>query len=318
MSIKSYWDDLMDLVIVGSLAYDSLETPAGTSENELGGSGSYGGFSAAFHARLDGKPEIGIIGVVGEDFLDEHLEWYRESGLDIQGIEVQPGKTFKWIGSYQGKMDQAVTHDTQLNVFESFSPVVPELYNSPKVLVCANLHPDLQASVLNQAKARRVSILDSMNLWINIARKSLEEVIKRVDILILNDEEVRMLTADDNLIRASQTLLSMKDGGILVVKKGENGVIAFHPDGIISIPSYPTINQVDPTGCGDSFAGAMAQKLAMGEGEISVHELMESLVSATVTASFTIESFGTDKIRNLQPHEYYGRLKHYRMITKTS
>ncbi len=308
----------MDVLIVGSLAYDSLETPSGKAENELGGSGSYGGFSAAFHGRNRGNSKIGLIGVVGEDFLDEHMTWYREAGIYTEGIVVKQGKTFRWVGSYNAKMDQAITHDTQLNVFESFVPVVPKAFTSPKVLVCANLHPELQSMTIDQTVVGRVTILDSMNLWINIARSKLEEVMKRVDILVLNDEEVRMLAGDNNLIRASQKIIQMKDGGILVVKKGENGVLAFHPEGMISIPSFPTINQVDPTGCGDSFAGAMAQRLSTGVGEITRRELMDSLIHATVTASFTIESFGTQRIRNLNFNEYKKRLNLYKHITMTS
>ena len=165
---------------------------------------------------------------------------------------------------------------------------------SPKVLMCANLHPSLQSSVISQTNVKRVSILDSMNLWIDIANQELREVMTKVDILILNDAEVKMLAGDENLIRAAEIVLGMKKGGILVVKRGEHGVLV-HPDGIISMPSYPTRQLTDPTGCGDSFAGAIAQYLTQNTGEVSRNELAESLVHATVTASFTIENFGTEK-----------------------
>jgi len=308
----------MDVLIVGSLAYDSLETPAGSVENELGGSASYGGFSAAFHNNGDAGNGVGIVGVIGQDFQSEHLDWYKNAGLDISGIEVSQGETFRWKGSYHGTMAEAVTHETQLNVFENFQPKVPQSLRKTKVLMCANLHPSLQSSVISQTEVSRVSILDSMNLWIKIANEELRDVMKQVDILILNDAEVRMLADEENLIVAAQAVLEMKNGGILVVKKGENGVIAFHPDGMISIPSFPTSNLVDPTGCGDSFAGSMAHYLSVNSGEVSRKELAESLVHATVTASFTIESFGTERIRKLSSEEYVSRLVEYRSITMTS
>lgn len=308
----------MDVLIVGSLAYDSLETPAGSVENELGGSASYGGFSAAFHNNKNAGNGIGIVGVIGQDFQSEHLDWYKNAGLDVSGIEVNQGETFRWKGSYHGSMAEAVTHETHLNVFENFQPKVPQSLKKTKVLMCANLHPALQSSVLSQAEVSRVSILDSMNLWIEIANEELKDVMKQVDILILNDGEVRMLADEENLIVAAKTVLEMKNGGILVVKKGENGVIAFHPDGMVSMPSFPTSNLVDPTGCGDSFAGSMAHYLSKNSGEVSRDELAESLVHATVTASFTIENFGTERIRKLTAEEYESRLLEYRSITKTS
>ena len=308
----------MDVLIVGSLAYDSLETPAGSVENELGGSASYGGFSAAFHNNKNVGNGVGIVGVVGQDFQSEHLEWYKNAELDISGIEVNQGETFRWKGSYHGSMGEAITHETHLNVFENFQPKVPQNLKQTKVLMCANLHPSLQSSVISQTTVSRVSILDSMNLWIEIANEELREVMKHIDILILNDGEVRMLAGEENLILAAESVLEMKNGGILVVKKGENGVIAFHPEGKISIPSYPTSNLVDPTGCGDSFAGSMAHYLSRNSGPVGREELAESLVHATVTASFTIESFGTERIRMLSIEEYESRVSEYRSITNTS
>ena len=308
----------MDVLIVGSLAYDSLETPLGSREDELGGSASYGGFSAAFHNRRTSGNGVALVGVIGEDFKEEDLELYIKSGLDISGIESSSGETFRWKGSYHGDMAEAVTHETHLNVFEHFQPKVPIGHASPKVLMCANLHPALQSSVLNQTKARRLSILDSMNLWINIAHDELIDVMRKVDIVVLNDGEVRMLASDDNLVTAAQTVLKMKNGGMLVVKRGEHGVLALHPDGLISMPAFPTSNVTDPTGCGDSFAGALSQFLAQGDGRVSRKELAESLVHATVTASFTIEEFGTERIRNLTIEEYESRLEEFRILSNTS
>ena len=308
----------MDVLIVGSLAYDSLETPLGSRNDELGGSASYGGFSASFHMRRMQGNGVSLVGVIGNDFKQEHLDWYTESGLEISGIESSNGQTFRWKGSYHGDMAEAVTHETHLNVFENFQPKVPATHTKPKVLMCANLHPSLQSSVLSQTEAQRLTILDSMNLWINIAHDELLSVIKLVDIVVLNDGEVRMLASDDNLIRAAKKVLEMKEGGILVVKRGEHGVLALHPDGFISMPAYPTLNLTDPTGCGDSFAGAMAQFLTQKNGPVGYDELAEALVHSTVTASFTIETFGTERIRNLSVDEYDLRLKEFRRISRTS
>lgn len=308
----------MDVLIVGSLAYDSLETPHGSRNEELGGSASYGGFSAAFHNRRISGDGVGLVGVIGEDFNPEHLAWYTSAGLNISGIESTSGHTFRWKGSYHGNMAEAITHETHLNVFEHFQPKVPDSHRTPKVLMCANLHPSLQSAVLSQTNAQRMSILDSMNLWINIAHDQLLEVMREVDLVVLNDGEVRMLASDENLVRAAHKVLEMMNGGILVVKRGEHGVIALHPDGFISMPAYPTSDIIDPTGCGDSFAGAMSQFLANGSGEVTRKELAESLVHATVTASFTIENFGSERLRNLTVEEYNQRLEEFRIISNTS
>lgn len=305
----------MDVLIVGSLAYDSLETPLGSRQDELGGSASYGGFSAAFHNKINNGNGVSILGVVGKDFKEEHLQWYQDSGIEISAIEVQEGSTFRWTGSYHGNMAEAITHETQLNVFESFEPKIPQSHFEPKILMCANLLPSIQSKVLDQVKPRRLTVLDSMNLWIEISLEELLEVIKRVELLILNDGEVRMLAGDENLISASKKVLGMKNGGILVVKRGEHGVIAFHPDGMISMPAYPTNNLVDPTGCGDSFAAALCQKLSSGSGELSRDELIESLIHATITASFTIEDFGVQRLRNISEEEYESRYLDYKFIS---
>ena len=308
----------MDVVIVGSIAYDSLSTPSGESEDELGGSATYGGFSSSFHSKRLSGGNVALVGVVGNDFLSSDLEKLVAAGLDIRGIETADGETFRWKGSYHGDMSEAQTHETHLNVFEHFQPKIPEDYRSPKVLFCANLHPALQMAVIQQSKPTRISILDSMNLWINIAKDSLLEVIKQVDLVVLNDGEVRMLAEDDNLVRASHTVQKMSNGAILVVKRGEHGVLALHPDGLLSMPAYPVLDIVDPTGCGDTFAGALATFLAQGNDDISKEELAQGLVHATVTASFTLLTFGTGKISALEISEYEKRLDEYRSITNTS
>jgi sugar/nucleoside kinase (ribokinase family) len=304
----------MDVLMVGSIAYDSVSSPAGKVEDALGGSAVYAGIASRFHANYLNLSKIGLVGVVGKDFLESDIAMLESQGLDLSGLEIAEGKTFRWEGSYHGDMGVAETHDTHLNVFGDFNPKVPESSTEPTVLFCANLVPALQAQVLEQAQGSRLSMLDSMNLWIEIARDDLLSVMKRVDLIIINDGEVKMLADDDNLVRAAKKLISMVGCNSLVIKKGEHGVIAFHQGEMIALPAYPTELVVDPTGCGDSFAGTIAAFLASGSGDVSKDELREALVRATVTASFTLESFGTGGLLSLNNDAFAERLAHFREI----
>ena len=300
--------------MVGSIAYDSVESPEGKVEDALGGSAIYGGIASQFHARHLDLGAVGIVGVVGTDFLQSDRDRLSDLGLDIRGIETAQGNTFRWSGSYHGDMGVAQTHDTQLNVFGEFEPKVPDFARNPKILFCANLLPILQSKVLDQVKPRRLSMLDSMNLWISTAKDDLMEVMKKVDLIIINDGEVKMLAEDENFIRASRKVVEMTDCSTLIVKRGEFGVIAFHGEEIISLPAFPTEMVVDPTGCGDSFAGTLASYLANGDGEISRSELREALIASTVTSSFTLESFGVNRLIGLGNNEFIQRLNQYNSI----
>tara|TARA_B100000927_G_scaffold69920_1_gene55413 strand:- start:799 stop:1707 length:909 start_codon:yes stop_codon:yes gene_type:complete len=297
--------------MVGSIAYDSVTSPVGKVEDALGGSAVYAGIASRFHGNYLGLEKIGLVGVVGQDFKATDIAMLESQGLDLTGLEIAEGNTFRWEGSYHGDMGVAQTHDTQLNVFGDFDPKVPSQSTSPKVLFCANLVPILQSKVLEQATGTRLSMLDSMNLWIEIAKEDLLSVMKRVDLIIINDGEVRMLAEDDNLIRASRTLIEMVGCQTLIIKKGEHGVVAFHDGEIISLPAYPTENIVDPTGCGDSFAGTIAAFLASNDGKLTRNELREALVRATVTASFTLESFGTSGLLALDNEMFSSRLNEF-------
>ena len=304
----------MEIVMVGSIAYDSVESPEGKVEDALGGSAIYGGIASQFHARHLDLGAVGIVGVVGTDFLQSDRDRLSDLGLDIRGIETAQGNTFRWSGSYHGDMGVAQTHDTQLNVFGEFEPKVPDFARNPKILFCANLLPILQSKVLDQVKPRRLSMLDSMNLWISTAKDDLMKVMKKVDLIIINDGEVKMLAEDENFIRASRKVVEMTDCSTLIVKRGEFGVIAFHGEEIISLPAFPTEMVVDPTGCGDSFAGTLASYLANGDGEISRSELREALIASTVTSSFTLESFGVNRLIALDNNEFIQRLNQYNSI----
>lgn len=299
----------MDVLIVGSVAYDSVVSPLGHVKDALGGSATYAGLACSFHAKRLSLEKIGLVGVVGEDFADSDRTLLVNSGLDLQGIETAKGETFRWSGSYHGTMAEAQTHETHLNVFEHFEPKVPESHQSPQITFCANLHPALQSSVLNQATPNRLSMLDSMNLWIDIARDSLIEVMQNVDLVIINDGEVRLLADDENLIRAARKVIEMIGVQTLVVKRGEHGVIAFHGPDIVSLPAYPTEQVVDPTGCGDTFAGSIAAHLASGAGELTRDELRLALLSATVSASFTLESFGIEGLHSMTQERFQHRLE---------
>ena len=310
--------DDMDVLIVGSIAYDSITSPQGSAHNTLGGSATYAGLAASFHQRRLNLERIGLVGVVGTDFRHQDFATFSNAGLDTTGLEVVEGSTFHWVGSYHGNMAQAETHETHLNVFETFEPKVPDHGTTSTIIFCANLHPSVQLSVLDQSTPARASILDSMNLWINIARDELIQAMKRVDIVVINDGEAMMLAGTDNLVQAAKDVQSMASIPTLIVKKGEHGVLALHENKLIALPAYPTSSVFDPTGCGDTFAGTLAACLAAGEGVIEMDELRNALIHATVSASFTLEGFGIEGLESMTEESYESRLFDYRLISGMS
>ena len=304
----------VSVLIVGSIAYDSVASPEGSVERALGGSATYGGLSCRFlQQHLTGR-ETGLVGVVGNDFADEDRQILADAGLDLEGLETAEGETFRWEGAYHGAMAEAETKATYLNVFEHFQPSVPETWQQPNVVFCANLHPALQNSVLEQTTAGRMTMLDSMNLWITIAKPALLEVMQAVDLIIINDGEARMLSGDENLVRAMHALAEETNTRTLIVKRGEHGVLALHDGALLALPAVPTADVVDPTGCGDTFAGALAAHLASGSGPLSLDELRTGLMMATVMASFTLEAFGTTALRSLDGSSFDQRMADYRSM----
>jgi sugar/nucleoside kinase (ribokinase family) len=294
----------LSVLIVGSIAFDSVETPRGIVEDELGGSAIYGSLACQFHLRGYSKGKTQIVGVVGEDFDVQHQEMLMSKGICTDGIEISPGDTFRWQGKYEGEMDEAITLQTDLNVFEHFSPKIPPHYTDSKIVFCANLHPLIQSTVLDQITSCRLKILDSMNLWISIARDELIAVMKRVDLIIINEGEIAQLTNQTDIPAAIDALKAEVGDKIFVIKKGSKGSVALVDGVMIELPSHVPIDAVDPTGCGDSFAGTLAAHLVKGEGEVTSQELKDAMMHATVTASMNLSTFGTNALQQLTKEQY--------------
>lgn len=282
-----------EVLIVGSVALDSLETPSGVVENALGGAATYGSVAASLFAPVH------LVGVVGDDFPDEHLEFLKNRNIDLAGLQVvEGGKTFRWKGDYLGDLNQAVTHETQLGVFEHFEPTLPAQYQDADFVFLANINPSLQLRVLDQVRNPRLVLCDTMNLWINIARESVWEIFRRVDIAVLNDGEARLLTEEDNVLRAGKKLLESGPKHV-IIKKGEHGALLFSQDGSLFVaPPYPIEEVVDPTGAGDSFAGALIGYLAKTD-DLSIENLRRAVVYGSVVASTTVQGFSLQSLRVL-------------------
>ena len=279
----------MSLLVVGSVAFDDVETPAGKREGILGGSAVY------FSLAASPFSPVRLVAPVGEDFPLAVAEAWRPRGIDPSGLEVvKGGKTFRWSGRYEGEMNSARTLKTELNVLGTFQPRIPKEFRDSDFLFLANTHPDTQRSVLEQVDRPRFVLADTMNLWIEHHRPALLALLKEVDGLLLNDEEARMLSGSRNLIGAGKRILDLGPK-VVVVKKGEHGSFLFTAGQFFALPAYPTDRVVDPTGAGDTFAGGLMGSLARS-GEANLANLKRGMVHGTVSASFTVESFGTDAI----------------------
>ncbi|MEC7584766.1 MAG: PfkB family carbohydrate kinase [Planctomycetota bacterium] len=281
----------MTLLVVGSTAFDTVETPHGEARDCLGGSSTY--FSLA--ARM--FTPVRLVSVVGEDFPDEHRAMLEAHDIDLAGLEKKVGKTFRWHGRYSADMNQRDTIDVQLNTFGDFAPDVPEAYKDSEFVFLANGAPSTQMSVLDQVEKPQLVVADTMDLWIETQRDELGALLRRVSGIIVNDEEAKQLTGESNLIRAGRSILEMGPS-LAIVKKGEHGSFLFGPDFQYALPAYPTENVLDPTGAGDSFAGGFMGYLA-GCDSISLSNMKRAVGIGTVTASLTVESFGTDGLVNV-------------------
>ena len=278
----------MALLVVGSTAFDTIETPFGTKKDCLGGSSTYFTLAASLFT------EVRLVSVVGDDFPEESKELLATRGARLDGLEVKPGKTFRWSGRYSADMNSRETLDVQLNTFGGFAPEIPSAFLDTPYVFLANGSPGTQSSVLEQMKGPLFTVADTMDLWIENERSDLDELLRGVDGLIINDEEVKMLTGETNLIRAGRALLSLGPK-LAIVKKGEHGAFLFSNYFQQALPAYPTDRVVDPTGAGDSFAGGFMGFLADCDS-LSLWNMKRAMAYGTVTASLTVEGFGVDRI----------------------
>jgi sugar/nucleoside kinase (ribokinase family) len=299
------------LVVVGSVAFDSVETPFGKRERMLGGSATHFALAARFFT------DVRIVGVVGRDFTDEHVDILSSRGVNTDDLErVDDGETFFWAGRYSWDLNSRETLDTQLNVFAEFQPKLSPESREARVLFLGNIQPDLQRQVRAQCDQAVFVALDSMNLWIDIARDSLIETIRGVDCVILNDAEARQLTEEPNLARAARRI---RDWGpsIVVAKQGEYGAALFTPEGFFSLPGYPLETVVDPTGAGDTFAGGFLGFLAAHAGSPFTEDLYRSAMTyGSVVASFNVEEFGTERVERLTMEEIEERFTEFERMTR--
>jgi sugar/nucleoside kinase (ribokinase family) len=297
----------MSLLVVGSVALDSLETPFGQKEDALGGSATYFSTSASFFSPVQ------VVAVVGEDFPEGHLTFLKGRGIDLEGVTREPGKTFRWKGKYGYQLNEAQTLDTQLNVFERFSPKLPESYRDAPYVFLGNIHPELQGQVLDQVRAPKLVAADTMNFWIQGSRDSLLKTLKRVNLLFVNDAEARQLAGEHNVVKAARAILSMGPTRV-VIKRGEYGALLFDRDHIFACPAYPLAEVFDPTGAGDTFAGGFMGTVAT-VGNLNPETLRRAMVTGSVMASFTVERFSLERLREVTRPEIHARFADFKQLT---
>jgi sugar/nucleoside kinase (ribokinase family) len=299
----------MSLLVVGSVALDSVETPTAKRDNVLGGSAVFFSYAASYFT------DVRLVGVVGEDWPGEHSELLKKQKIDVSGLQVIPGaKTFRWRGKYQPNMNDRETLEVHLNVFETFDPQIPASYKDCQFLFLANGTPTLQMKVLEQLPQAKLVVADTMDLWINIQNDELRALLKRLDGLVLNDSEAKLLTDDENLVRAGHKVRELGPK-FVVIKKGEHGAMFFSKDETYVMPAYPTADVIDPTGAGDSFAGGMMGYLASKQ-EASPQTLKEALAYGTIVASYNVEDFSLERMKQIGRPEIEARMKDYcRMLS---
>lgn len=299
----------MKILVVGSVAYDAVETPAGKRESQLGGSASYFSTSASYFTK------VGLIGVVGQDFAPSDKEMFESRGIDTSGLIEADGKTFRWAGEYMEDINEAVTLETQLNVFGDFEPELSEAHANAPYLFLANIDPTLQMNVLNSMNQRpKMIALDTMNLWIDIARSQLLDVIGKVDTLLINEGEAKQLTEQEHLPDAAAAIISQGPDAT-VIKRGEYGAALFGQGFSFAAPAYPLERVIDPTGAGDSFAGGFMGYLASVD-KVNEETLRTAAIAGSTMASFAVEDFGLDRIKNLTQEDIKGRFKAFEDLTR--
>lgn len=294
---------VMSLLVVGSVAFDTIESPSGKVEDELGGSAIY------FSAGASLFSPVRVVAVVGNDFDMKSLDFLSEQHVDLEGIYMEEGETFRWGGKYMLDVNERETIFTHLNVFENFNPVIPESYRESEYVFLANIDPELQQDVLSQVKNPEFVVMDTMNHWINEKRDAVIKVLKNVDGIILNDSEVRDLSGEHNLIKAAQEV-SKLGPELIIVKKGEHGAFIYAYDSYFFVPAYPLADVQDPTGAGDSFAGGFMGYIAQG-GKLRFPEFKKGLVFGTSVASFCVEQFGLGSFKGMTRGNIEDRAKQF-------
>ncbi len=299
------------LVIVGTVAFDAIETPFGKTNKILGGAATFIGLAAS-QFNIDSS----IVSIVGGDFPQEYLDLLSNKNIDISGVEiVKEGKTFFWSGKYHNDMNSRDTLITELNVLADFNPVVPQNYKNAEVVMLGNLHPLVQASVLDQMTTKpKLVVLDTMNFWMDCALNDLHNVIKRIDVITINDEEARQLTGEYSLVVAARKIHEMGPKYV-VIKKGEHGALLFHDDNVFYAPALPLEEVFDPTGAGDTFAGGFAGYLAK-TNDYSFENMKNAVIYGSTLASFCVEKFGTERMQNLTDKEVHRRLHQFKQLTQ--
>lgn len=294
------------ILVVGSVAFDDVQTSHGRRPECLGGSATFFGVTASRYTSTH------LVAVVGSDFPESHMNTLRQSGLNLEGLERAEGKTFRWRGRYSEDLSERETLDTQLNVFTDFSPKIPTHFRELPVIFLGNIHPQLQLEVLEQVEQPRLVVADTMNLWITGERAALKKVLARVDALIINDEEARLLADEHNLFRAADHIRALGPR-ILVIKRGEHGAMLFHPDGTFYVPALPLREVLDPTGAGDTFAGGFVGYLAR-RGDTDFVSAKNAMLQGTVMASFTVGGFGLDRLLTASNEEVTARVERLRTL----
>ena len=299
------------LLIVGTVAFDAIETPFGKTDKILGGAATYIGLSAS-HFNI----KSAIVSVVGDDFPQEHIDLLKNKNIDLSGLEVvQGGKTFFWSGRYHNDLNSRDTLDTQLNVLADFQPKVPADFKNADVVMLGNLHPLVQSSVLDQMEVEpKLVVLDTMNFWMDCALPELLDVIKRVDVITINDEEARQLSGEYSLVKAAAKIHTMGPKYV-VIKKGEHGALLFNEKNVFFAPALPLEEVFDPTGAGDTFAGGFAGFITQSEN-ISFDNMKNAIIYGSNLASFCVEKFGTERMENLSKEEVDARLKQFKSLTQ--
>jgi sugar/nucleoside kinase (ribokinase family) len=299
------------LVIVGTVAFDAIETPFGKTDKILGGAATFIGLAASQF-----NVDAAVVSIVGGDFPQEYLDLLSDRNIDISGIEiVKEGKTFFWSGKYHNDMNSRDTLATELNVLADFNPMVPENYKDADIVMLGNLHPNVQLSVLEQMnKKPQLVVLDTMNFWMDCALTELHNVIKKVDVITINDAEARQLTGEYSLVVAARKIHTMGPKYV-VIKKGEHGALLFHDDNVFFAPALPLEEVFDPTGAGDTFAGGFAGYLAKTE-DVSFENMKNAVIYGSTLASFCVEKFGTERMVDLSSEDVYKRLQQFKSLTQ--